>query len=227
MQKLRDKNISVEVQCVVNRFNLSSVLDLVEVAKNVGAKMLKFVFVNPIGRAKENYDELGIPHQEYVRTLEFLADVSEQFPGFVRLKTPPAVIPPHLYRRFGQEEAQREVWYGCGFPLMGVLPDGTVTICALTRSHEEIKFGHVLEDDLLTLWRRGKGWEMRQQYMETKLEGICGDCIFRDTCKGSCRAHAYDEYGSLTGPYLLCQQLADEGLFPSLYRTSVLESRCG
>ena len=47
-----------------------------------------------------------------------------------------------------------------------------------------------------------------------ELEGICGNCVLRQVCRGACRSNAYDVYGSLTAPAPNCQHLYEAGLFP-------------
>ncbi|MDA8344815.1 MAG: radical SAM protein [Thermaerobacter sp.] len=219
-RRFLDAGLWTELQCVVTRFNIHSIPALLDVALELGINRLKFVFVNPVGRAADHFDDLSIPHREYGAALEFLADSAEAYPSLLRVKSPPAAIPPHLLTRLTSLAAQREAFSGCGFPLLGVLPDGSVTICGLTRDNADLRLGHILEDELADLWRKGQGARLREMYMRAELTGICGDCVFRTSCKGACRAHAFGEGDSWSAPYPMCADLEREGLFPNVYRAS-------
>ena len=69
---------------------------------------------------------------------------------------------------------------------------------------------------------------VRRDYVSAeKLSGICADCTFKYTCKGGCRAFAYDEFGDLQAPHPLCDALDKRGEFPSIYRISVKQKLMG
>ena len=79
----------------------------------------------------------------------------------------------------------------CAFPLLGVLPNGDVTICGLSRDDEQLHFGNVLTQSLRRSGRRTRMSLLRSRYLDAdSLTGICGDCIFKHSCKGGCRAWA-------------------------------------
>lgn len=220
IQRLVKANISTEIQCVVTKLNVDSLKPLAQLGQQMGIRLLKFVFVNPVGRALEGYEHLAIPHAKYVEALDGIGNAIRYYPGMIRLKMPPAAVPPHLLQLFSQETHQ--TWTGCAFPVLGIVPDGSVTVCALTRDREELRFGHVLQGELESMWLRGGGPRRKAQYYAATLEGVCGDCLFRRQCKGSCRVDAYEREGSFTAPYPLCASLDREGLFPNIYRTSYL-----
>jgi hypothetical protein len=51
------------------------------------------------------------------------------------------------------------------------------------------------------------------------LEGVCGECLFKFQCLGSCVAENYHQSQRLTAPFWFCQQAQEAGVLP-LQRTA-------
>jgi radical SAM protein with 4Fe4S-binding SPASM domain len=105
--------------------------------------------------------------------------------------------------------------------LLGILPGGDITVCALGREETDLHFGNVREVRLKDAWEKARMDLLRERYVSgDNLQGICGDCVWKRTCKGSCRAWAYVEGEDFESPYPVCQEAADKGYFPDEYRIS-------
>lgn len=227
IETLRKHGVPVQVQCVVNRVNIDTLPKLFSLAEHLDLYMLAFAFVNPVGRALEFLDQLEMTPADLERSLQLILAGMEAHPSVhTVIKLPPALIPPHLYPRFTALRNRRThqpvaLSTSCNFPLLGILPDGSVTVCSVTRTRVQAQMGNVKDESLVDIWQRNHFDEMRKQYVEaTWLTGICGDCVFKKGCKGSCRAWAYMEYGAYSDPHPLCAALENAGLFPHVYRES-------
>jgi len=222
LRRLKAAAIPFGVQCVVNKKNLSTIPNLFEIATdlefNTEENLLAFVVVNPIGRGELAADELSIDYEEYQRAFQLIADGLERFAGGVLIKVPPAAIPIRYLQRF-MTDPKVKFLTSCSFPLLGVLPDGTLSVCALTGRDGTLELGHISRDSLVDVVRR-RVEPLRQDYDRAHLTGICADCMFKHSCKGSCRAFAYSQFGSFIGAHPLCDALEKQGLFPDLYRIS-------
>lgn len=221
------EGLPVQFSSIVNRVNIDTIPDLFVLARQYKAWLLTFGFVNPIGRALEYLDDLQLTPELLERALETILDSMDRYPEvYTVIKIPPALIPPRFYprvkRHLDQASGERfDLSTSCNFPLFGILPDGSITVCSVTRTKLKAYFGNVKSDSLVDVWRRQRFEAMRQAYLEADwLTGICGDCIFKKACKGSCRAWAYAEYGEFSGPHPLCRALEENGLFPQIYRLS-------
>ncbi|MBT9167867.1 MAG: putative mycofactocin radical SAM maturase MftC [Syntrophomonadaceae bacterium] len=216
---LREADIPVEIQCIINQKDIESIPRLFEIAEQYTLRALKFGFVNPVGRGQQNYDQLGLHYDQYTKALWLIAQHLPSFKQKVLLKVPPAIIPPTLMPRITSAKNLKLIT-SCMFPLLGILPDGTVTICALTRGLEQVRFGNVKTDSLVEIWSRKEIALLRSQYERAVIKGICGNCIFRHHCKGSCRAYAFTEFGTFQEPHPLCTAFDRDGKFPSIYKES-------
>lgn len=229
IRRLTQAGLRVEVGCVVNRRNWDSLPQLVEVAQELEVEAVKFVLPSPVGRAEENFDDLAIPLEQVPVALRRIADALKRYKGRAQLKIPPAVIPPDMQVEFRHRLAMSgcavDYITSCQFPLLGILPDGSITVCALTREHPGVYFGNIRVNRLAEVWRDQTLGLRRERYLRAELEGICGDCVFKKECRGSCRAHSFMEFGSFEGPYPLCAEMDKRGLFPDVYRLSYVQGR--
>lgn len=80
-----------------------------------------------------------------------------------------------------------------------------------------VNFGDARSDRISDLWFSSEGIICLRTPGLTRLKGICGNCVFPNTCRGYCRAQALDEYGDIDAPYPICQHFAEAGRFPARY----------
>ncbi len=223
LHRLRANGLPADIQCVVHHKNWRSMPDLVELARDLDVAFLKFVLATPVGRATRHADELAWTYEEIPEALDTVLSAIEGYPGTVVLKVPPAWIPPnrqHAVRRLRQQGCQIANITSCSFPLLGVLNDGSVTICAQTRESGEAYFGNIRDLTLEQIWEQQRLTDMREDYLAAKLTGICAECVFNQECRGACRAHAFTEYGSFDSPYPTCRKMDEDGHFPDYYQRS-------
>jgi radical SAM protein with 4Fe4S-binding SPASM domain len=222
LYRLRAANIPFGVQCVVNRQNFLSIPDLFRLAGDLDFhprdNLLAFPIVNPVGRGSELRDDLTLTPVEYEHVFQLILGGLHGYKGGVLIKVPPAAIPSR-YLQYFMRDKRVNFLVSCSFPLLGILPDGTLSVCALTGADGGLVLGHLRKDSVAEVVKNSIE-PLRKDYENATLTGICADCVFRHSCKGSCRAYAYSEFGSFIGPHPLCAALEKEGLFPKIYRNS-------
>lgn len=224
-RRLAAAGVRFNAQCILNRSNIETIPALYDLAAELwpSLRCLGFGLLNPLGRGEDLSRELGVGFGDLERILDLVAEHRGRFPGSTVVKAPPAAIPPrHLGLTLRGERMATMV--SCEFPLLGVLPDGEVTICALSRDNEELRFGNVRDTTLREIWQRARIEELRRRYLAPRrhLQGVCGDCVWSPSCRGACRAWAYDSGGSFDASYPLCAALDAAGEFPTAYRRSAL-----
>jgi radical SAM protein with 4Fe4S-binding SPASM domain len=222
LRRLSERGIRFQLQCVLNRSNVHTIPRLYDLAAELAPQLvrLSFCLLNPIGRGGGLAAELGLELRDLDRILTLIGESRQAFSGQTSIKAPPAAIPPrHLAMVFKDPLFCTRV--SCRFPLLGILPNGDVTICALSRENEDLYFGNVRRIRLKEVWERAEMDQLRCRYLAADhLNGICGDCIWNRACRGACRAWAYLSGESFDAPYPLCQALAAAGEFPPGYRLS-------
>lgn len=214
--------VNFQVQCVLNKANLETIPQLYELGAELHPQMsmMQFAFLNPVGRGIELSQDLGLTAADIRRCFELVGEHNHIYKGRTLVKGPPAMVPPqYLSLVFETDGVRKSV--SCQFPLLGVLPNGEVTVCAVSRDNEELFFGNVRDISLKNVWQRTRMDMLRSRYIGAEhLEGICGDCVWKYKCKGGCRAWAHQDGESFDAPLPICKKMDEEGNFPKVYRIS-------
>jgi radical SAM protein with 4Fe4S-binding SPASM domain len=109
----------------------------------------------------------------------------------------------------------------CGiFTILGVLADGRISICGIGASTPALLFGSMKERSLADIWNNEPILKELREGLPHKLEGICGECMFKAYCLGKCRAEAYYMKHSLFAPFSFCNDADRLGLFPEKFKYS-------
>lgn len=227
-QMLDEGSVRFSVQCVLNNSNFQTISDLYERAESHAPswQMVIFALLNPVGRGSELVQSLGLESEHIPRIFDLIQRHKPGYSGATMIKIPPAVVPPrYLPMVFQDREVKTST--SCQFPLLGVLPNGDVTICAVSRDNSELHFGNVRDaahggPRLREIWEKTRMSMLRSSYLSAEdLKGVCGDCVWKYGCKGACRAWAYEEGGSFGSPFPICKAVDDADAFPRAYRLSV------
>src|SRR6266545_584244 len=221
---LRENGIRFNVQCTLNNESYGTIPDLYALAEKLSPECnaVQWGVLNPVGRGVGLIAELGLRSGNIAEIFELIKAHKPGFPGQTIVKVPPGIVPPKYLPLLGRRSGVKLVTT-CQFPLLGILPNGDVTICAVSRDNPDLHFGNVRDEGfrLKTCWERTRMEMLRSRYMAAEdLAGICGDCVWKYTCKGSCRAWAYEEGDSFDAPFPMCKALDDAGAFPKAYRLS-------
>ena len=222
LYRLKEHDVRFNLQCTVNRTNIETIPALYDIAADLrpALRCLGFCLLNPLGRGEELAGDLGVGFKDLERILTLIRRHKSRFAGVTLIKAPPAAIPPR-FLPMALKESLVSTLVTCQFPLLGILPNSDVTICALSRENQELRFGNVRTSRLAQMWHQARLDVLRRRYLAADhLQGICGDCIWNRGCRGACRAWAYQDGASFDAPYPLCAALADAGEFPAAYRIS-------
>jgi len=98
--------------------------------------------------------------------------------------------------------------------ILGILADGTISLCGIGQTETELNMGNIARDDLKEIWRTHPLLQDLRKDTPARLKGICGCCIFKFRCLGSCRACAYAVTGDLRRPFFMCEEAYQKKLFP-------------
>ncbi len=228
LHRLKEANVPFDIQCILNHHNMSTIPNYLAEARALRPVIgqVQFGFLNPVGRGNEFIKEVGLRDDDMFKILDMIQAEQPDFDGKILIKAPPAAVPPKYLGLMERENVAG--CKTCQFPLLGVLPNGDITICALSRDNDTIYYGNTKTDRLKDIWVKTRMDMLRSTYVAAdSLTGICGDCIWQKSCKGSCRAWAFEQGGSFESPFPLCASLDEAGLFPDAYRLSHQQKALG
>lgn len=220
MRRLHEYSVKFDIQCVLHRENYSTIPDLYDLALELEPERLIWAPLHASGRGGDLMRRIGLRAEDTIEILDLIDRHKSRFPGINAIKLPPAMVPlRHLLQVFRGKDVGCST--SCQFPLLAVLPSGDVTVCAVSRGDESLRFGNVRTIRLKTAWEKARMDLLRTRYVAAAdLQGICGDCVWKYACRGACRAKAYEDGGDFFAPFPICQQAADAGTFPDVYRIS-------
>jgi len=113
------------------------------------------------------------------------------------------------------EELKNSAFCFCGIKsLLGILGDGTISICGIGSVVKELAMGNIKDTSIKDVWENNKILKLIRNHMPSRLEGVCGKCMMKHFCLGKCRAEAYWENKSLLSPNTFCSTAYKEGIFP-------------
>ena len=98
--------------------------------------------------------------------------------------------------------------------IIGIIASGHISICGIGKEVPELVIGNIREDNLEELWRNSPVLSELRRIVPDNMKGICGRCILKGLCLGSCRANAYVLHGDLSAPDRICQEAYEMGIFP-------------
>lgn len=222
LRLLARSGVRFSVQIVLTRANYPTLPQFYALAAELSPwfDSAQLALLNPIGRGIELMETLGLRQSDIRAILAIVKREKATYTGQTLFKAPPALVPPeYLGLVFKDDRVGSQM--SCQFPLLGVLPNGDVTICALSRDNDQLYFGNVLSHNLKKIWEETRMGLLRSRYIAaTDLSGICGDCVWKYSCKGGCRAWAFEDGGSFDAALPLCTALVERGEFPRAYRIS-------
>jgi len=99
--------------------------------------------------------------------------------------------------------------------ILGILADGTISLCGIGQTETDLNMGNIAMDDLMEIWRHHPLLKKLRKETPSQLNGICGRCIFKYRCLGSCRACAYAASGDLRSPFFMCDEAYKKNMFPA------------
>ena len=190
-----------------NRHELEA---LVRLAETLGAESFKLNIVQPTTRGQRLHRRgASVPLPEILAACrELAADIAPRS----RLRIYPDL--PYAFRSL--QALHRNGGGRCAVKnILAVLATEHYALCGIGTSRKELVFGAVGAHSLRTIWETHPVLAAIRSQLPERLTGVCGQCLMKRVCLGSCLAQNFYRGGSLFGPFWFCEQAARLGLFPA------------
>jgi SynChlorMet cassette radical SAM/SPASM protein ScmF len=212
IRNLSGAGLNPQVIMTVMRRNKDQLEAMVRLAESVGARSVKFNLMQPTARGEKMHQAgEALRTEELVRLGRW---VEEDLSPSTRLKLvfhQPLAFRP-LGRMFGE---QGDGCARCGIlGIIGVLANGSYALCGIGEVVPELVFGHVETTSLRAVWENHPLLLEIRKGIPHRLEGICGRCLMKNICLGSCIAQNFYRHKSLWSPFWYCEEAQRLGLFP-------------
>ena len=200
-----------EVIMSLMRANIGELEVLLDLAAEIGAGAVKLNIVQPTLRGAALYaenDALSI--WEILQLNQRLQDQLQP-----RYQLPISLDVPMAFRPLGSLAGDRRLG-SCGIlGIIGLLADGHYALCGVGEHVPELVYGRAGIGHLAEIWQTHPLLQELREGLPNRLEGVCGDCLMKKVCLGSCVAMNYQQGQGLLAPYWFCARAYEEGLFPA------------
>jgi SynChlorMet cassette radical SAM/SPASM protein ScmF len=201
-----------QVIMAIMRHNKAQMDQVVRFAERLGAGSVKFNIVQPTARGERmHFTGETLDIEELVDLGRWVENTLSAATSLNLYYDHPMAFRP-LGKMFGENGD------GCGvcgvLGILGVLADGSYALCGIGETVPDLVFGHATENSLENIWNNNSVLLELRQGLPQGLKGICGDCLMKGMCLGSCMAQNYYRNRTIWAPNWYCQMAHDRGLFP-------------
>jgi SynChlorMet cassette radical SAM/SPASM protein ScmF len=212
IRNLVNAGLKPQVIMTLMRQNKDQMEPLVRLAERLDAGSVKFNIMQPTARGKKMHES------GEVLTLEELVDLGQWVENTLSRSTRLRVHFSHplafrpLSKLFGQDGDGCAV---CGIlGILGVLGNGSYALCGIGETEPDLVFGHAATRRLAEVWEKTPVLLELREGLPERLERICGDCLMKTRCLGSCIAQNYYRSKDIWAPFWYCEEARNQGLFP-------------
>jgi len=220
VRQLVNVGYSPQIIMSIHSGNVDEIESLVRLAETLGVGSIKFNLIQPSGRGEvmtERGQTLGVRR---------LIELGKWVEGELQKTTS-----VHLFYSWpiAFHSINRLLFGGndtCGiFNVLGILSSGHLAMCGIGMQIPELSYGLLARDTVASVWNSHPILIKLRQTLPSNLNGICGECIFRDKCLGSCVANNYLLTNSLSGSNWFCQSAVEDLMFPNTRRNEATASK--
>ena len=220
IRNLADTGLKPQIIMTIMRHNKDQMEPMVRLAERMGAGSVKFNIVQPTARGEKMHESgEALDIEELVELGDW---VENTLSGATNLRVD--YDHPLAFRPLGKMFSENGDGCGvCGIlGILGVLANGSYALCGIGETVPELVFGHAATDSLEKIWNKSLVLVELRQGLPQRFEGICGDCLMKGLCLGSCLAQNYYQSMNIWAPHWYCEEAHDRGLFPE---TRILTQR--
>ena len=212
IRNLAELGLRPQVIMTIMRQNRDQMESVVRLAERLGAGSVKFNIVQPTARGERmHFTGEALEIDELVDLGKWAENTLSAATNLNLYYDHPIAFRP-LGKIFGENGNGCSV---CGIlGILGVLADGSYALCGIGETVSDLVFGHARVDILKHVWSRSSVLQEIREALPHRLEGICGDCLMKEMCFGSCLAQNYYRSRRLWEPFWFCEEAHKRGLFP-------------
>jgi SynChlorMet cassette radical SAM/SPASM protein ScmF len=195
--------------------NVGEIEALVRLAESLGARSVKFNLIQPVGRGET------MTKRNQLLDIQCLIERGNWVENDLQKRTSIELLYSWPMAYYNLHRLLTRGVDACGiFNILGILASGHLAMCGIGVEIPELVYGKLGKDRLEHVWFENETLQALRRDLPDNLEGVCGSCILKQKCLGSCVANNYHQSGRLTDAFWFCQQAAEHRLFPETRRLS-------
>jgi len=188
------------LNCVLHRYNLPHVGQIIEMALDIGAEYLELANTQYYGWAMLNREQL-MPTAQALKEAE---DTVNRYRVLVGERCRILFVVPDYF-----ETRPKACMNGWGAVFLGVAPDGAALPCHAARSLPGLDLPNVREMSLSDVWYRSEAFNAFRG--DAWMREPCRSCDEREKDHGGCRCQAYLLAGDARAADPVCEKSPHHG----------------
>jgi putative heme d1 biosynthesis radical SAM protein NirJ2 len=186
MKNCRDLELPFQVNTTAFGRNNDEILEICDLAIEMGAKSHHVLFLVPTGRG-ENIEEESLRERQYEKLIIDLLRKRKETGFDIKPTCAPQFM--RIADQMGLDMGRYTRGCLAGISYVSIIPNGDVWPCP----YLPLNVGNVRETPFSDIWANN---EVLKRMRTQEYSGKCGPCDYKNTC-GGCRARAYfyfDDY---------------------------------
>ena len=202
-----------QIIMTIHSDNVIEIEALVRLAEKLGAGSVKIGIAHSIGRGSV------MAERGELLDLQNLIKIGKWIEGYLQKQVSIPVYYNWPMAFYSLKSLRTVKTVTCNiFGILGILSTGHLSMCGIGEQEPELCYGMLGQERVADIWLTHPLLHELRKKIPEGLEGICGECILRDRCLGSCVAQCYHNTKSLTAPFWFCQAADEVGIFPHARR---------
>lgn len=192
------------------RENIKELEDLLSLAEKLGVGSVKLNIVQPTLAGLDLYS-----HNQALTVTELL-EINQRVNTEFKADYPFAIIMdvPLAFRPL-KSLLKGDGCSVCSIKnILGLLSDGNYGLCGMAENVPELVLARAGEGRLDEFWKEHPLLLKIREELPSGLKGICGRCLMKSICLGSCVAQNYYRSQDILGAFWFCEEAQKQGLFP-------------
>jgi SynChlorMet cassette radical SAM/SPASM protein ScmF len=212
LRNLVSAGLRPQVIMTIMRHNKEQMESVIRLAERSGASSVKFNILQPTVRGEKMHSAgEALDIEEWVDLGKWVENTLSAATYLDLYYDHPIAFHP-LGKMFGSNGDGCAV---CGIlGILGVLANGSYALCGIGETVSDLVFGHAGVDHLEHVWTDTPVLLELREGLPQRLEGICGRCLMKERCLGSCLAQNYYRSKNFWEPFWFCEEAHNRGLFP-------------
>jgi SynChlorMet cassette radical SAM/SPASM protein ScmF len=193
----------------LSKWNFGEIEAMINIALSSGCGSLKFNLIQPSGRGEK------MAKNEKLLSIHDLIDLGQWIESDLQQKYSIPLffswpIAFHSIRRM-----KNDFGANCNvLNILGILSSGEIALCGIGTQERDLIYGKLGKDKISDIWKENLRIKEIRKTIPADLEGVCGKCLFKSRCMGSCVAQNYHATRRLTSPFWFCRDAYQENKFP-------------
>lgn len=200
INQLVSNGAKISLSYTINSYNYLYIREMIELACKLKVKGLSFIFIDRIGRAKENI-ELALSPSQREQSKQIYLQLEKKYNKLIELN----LLDSTSFTSFNF--IPNKIYCSAGNIRAAISADGKVYPCIYAFGHQELIIGDLTAQNLQEIWNDDQKWRLFRGGIQLSQIRVCNSCSLNSICAlKNCRLRCYDNLNGLYNKPIECMK---------------------